>query len=55
MDIEGPTNPRNPTFRNIDAGAVCIAIPPVEATPVSSGAAKTAPHDEKPVLQMVDA
>jgi len=49
--IEGLVNPRgfvlidehqrNPTFRNIYAVGVCVAIPPVEATPVPTGAPKT--------------
>ncbi|MDA8390971.1 MAG: FAD/NAD(P)-binding oxidoreductase [Gammaproteobacteria bacterium] len=49
--IEGLSNPRgfilvdpyqrNPTFRNIYSVGVCIAIPPVEATPVPTGAPKT--------------
>ena len=51
MDIEGLTNPRgfiliddfqrNPTFQNIYAVGVCVAIPPVEPTPVATGAPKT--------------
>lgn len=51
MDIEGLTNPRgfiliddyqrNPTFKNIYAVGVCVAIPPVEATPIATGAPKT--------------
>jgi sulfide:quinone oxidoreductase len=51
IDIEGLTNPRgfilideyqrNPTFRNIYAVGVCVAIPPVGATPVPTGAPKT--------------
>ena len=51
MDIDGLTNPRgfvlidefqrNPTFRNIYAVGVCVAIPPVSATPVPTGAPKT--------------
>jgi sulfide:quinone oxidoreductase len=32
---------RNPTYPNIYAAGVCIAIPPVEATPVPTGAPKT--------------
>ncbi|HEV2220667.1 MAG TPA: NAD(P)/FAD-dependent oxidoreductase, partial [Casimicrobiaceae bacterium] len=32
---------RNPTFTNIYAVGVCVAIPPVEATPVPTGAPKT--------------
>jgi len=49
--IEGLTNPRgfilidahqrNPTFKNIFAVGVCVAIPPVEATPVPVGTPKT--------------
>ncbi|HEY6545746.1 MAG TPA: FAD/NAD(P)-binding oxidoreductase [Dokdonella sp.] len=49
--VEGLVNPRgfvlidkhqrNPTFRNIFAAGVCVAIPPVEQTPVPTGAPKT--------------
>ncbi len=49
--IDGLTNPRgfiiiddhqrNPTFRNIFSAGVCVAIPPVEVTPVPTGAPKT--------------
>lgn len=49
--IEGLTNPRgfilidpqqrNPKFKNIYAVGVCVAIPPVETTPVPTGAPKT--------------
>ena len=49
--IEGLTNPRgfilidefqrNPKFRNIYSVGVCVAIPPVEVTPVPTGAPKT--------------
>ncbi|MGE5471970.1 MAG: NAD(P)/FAD-dependent oxidoreductase [Bacteroidota bacterium] len=49
--IEGLTNPRgfivvdqhqrNPKFRNVFAVGVCVAIPPVEATPVPCGTPKT--------------
>jgi len=49
--IDGLTNPRgfiavdaqqrNPKYRNIYAVGVCVAIPPVEATPVPTGAPKT--------------
>ncbi len=49
--VEGLTNPRgfvlidqfqrNPTHHNIYALGVCVAIPPVEATPVPTGAPKT--------------
>ncbi len=51
MNVEGLCNPRgfvfvdayqrNPTHPNIYAAGVCIAIPPVEATPVPTGAPKT--------------
>jgi NADPH-dependent 2,4-dienoyl-CoA reductase/sulfur reductase-like enzyme len=49
--IEGLTNPRgfilidphqrNPKYNNIYAVGVCVAIPPVEVTPVPTGAPKT--------------
>ncbi|QDX80880.1 pyridine nucleotide-disulfide oxidoreductase [Denitratisoma sp. DHT3] len=49
--IEGLVNPRgfvlidahqrNPTFRNVFAVGVCVAIPPVEATPIPTGTPKT--------------
>ncbi|HEY3433147.1 MAG TPA: FAD/NAD(P)-binding oxidoreductase [Rhodocyclaceae bacterium] len=49
--IEGLTNPRgfvliddyqsNPKYKNIYAVGVCVAIPPVEATPIPVGAPKT--------------
>ncbi|MCX7147701.1 MAG: FAD/NAD(P)-binding oxidoreductase [Sulfuritalea sp.] len=49
--IEGLTNPRgfilidayqrNPKFQNVYSVGVCVAIPPVEATPVPVGAPKT--------------
>ncbi|MHB1053376.1 MAG: NAD(P)/FAD-dependent oxidoreductase [Thiobacillus sp.] len=49
--IEGLSNPRgfilidahqrNPTFKNVFAVGVCVAIPPVEATPVPTGTPKT--------------
>jgi sulfide:quinone oxidoreductase len=32
---------RNPKYRNIFGAGVCVAIPPVEATPVPTGAPKT--------------
>ena len=32
---------RNPTYKNIYSAGVCVAIPPVEATPVPTGAPKT--------------
>ncbi len=49
--IEGLTNPRgfivvdehqrNPKYKNVYSVGVCVAIPPVEATPVPTGAPKT--------------
>ncbi len=49
--VEGLCNPRgfvivdehqrNPVYKNIYAAGVCIAIPPVEATPVPTGTPKT--------------
>ena len=49
--IEGLTNPRgfilidehqrNPKYRNIFAVGVCVAIPPVEVTPIPTGTPKT--------------
>lgn len=49
--VEGLCNPRgfvivdelhrNPTFKNIYSAGVCIAIPPVEVTPVPTGTPKT--------------
>ena len=51
FSIEGLTNPRgfilidefqrNPKFKNIYSIGVCVAIPPVEATPVPTGTPKT--------------
>ncbi|MDO9465986.1 MAG: FAD-dependent oxidoreductase [Thiobacillus sp.] len=51
LGIEGLTNPRgfividpyqrNPTFKNIFSVGVCVAIPPVEATPLPVGVPKT--------------
>jgi sulfide:quinone oxidoreductase len=51
IDIDGLTNPRgfilidefqrNPTYTNIYAVGVCVAIPPVSTTPVATGAPKT--------------
>lgn len=51
IGIEGLTNPRgfilidpyqrNPRYQNIYAVGVCVAIPPVETTPVPTGAPKT--------------
>lgn len=49
--VEGLVNPkgfviidefqRNPTFKNIFSAGVCVAIPPVEDTPVPTGTPKT--------------
>ena len=51
LGVEGLVNPRgfvlidafqrNPTYKNVYAVGVCVAIPPVEATPVPTGAPKT--------------
>ena len=51
IDIDGLTNPRgfividehqrNPKYQNIFAVGVCVAIPPVNATPIATGAPKT--------------
>jgi len=51
IGIDGLVNPRgfilidpyqrNPKFKNIYSVGVCVAIPPVEATPVPTGAPKT--------------
>jgi sulfide:quinone oxidoreductase len=51
MGVEGLTNPRgfvvideyqrNPRYQNIYAVGVCVAIPPVEQTPIPVGAPKT--------------
>ena len=51
IGIEGLTNPRgfilidpyqrNPRFQNVFAVGVCVAIPPVEPTPIPVGAPKT--------------
>ena len=50
-NVEGLCNPRgfvviddkqrNPTYKNIYSSGVCVAIPPVEPTPVPTGAPKT--------------
>ena len=50
-NVEGLCNPRgfvfvdehqrNPTYKNIYSAGVCIAIPPVEVTPIPTGAPKT--------------
>jgi len=51
LGVEGLVNPRgfvlidknqrNPKFRNVFSVGVCVAIPPVEATPVATGTPKT--------------
>jgi len=61
--VEGLCNPRgfvlidehqrNPTYRNIFAAGVCVAIPPVEATPVPTGAPKTGYMIESMVTAIV--
>ena len=50
-EVEGLCNPRgfvfiddyqrNPKYKNIYSSGVCVAIPPIEATPVPTGAPKT--------------
>lgn len=44
---------RNPTYKNIYSAGVCIAIPPVEATPVATGAPKTGYMIESMVTAIV--
>jgi sulfide:quinone oxidoreductase len=44
---------RNPKYPNIYSGGVCIAIPPVEATPVPTGAPKTGYMIESMVTAIV--
>lgn len=44
---------RNPTHKNIYAAGVCIAIPPVEATPVPTGTPKTGYMIESMVTSIV--
>ena len=61
--VEGLCNPRgfvivdkhqrNPTYPNIFSAGVCIAIPPVEATPVPTGAPKTGYMIESMVTAIV--
>jgi len=51
MEVEGLNNPRgfvlideyqrNPKYKSIYSAGVCVAIPPVESTPVPTGAPKT--------------
>jgi sulfide:quinone oxidoreductase len=62
-NVEGLCNPRgfvlvddfqrNPTYRNIFSAGVCIAIPPVEATAVPTGAPKTGYMIESMVTAIV--
>lgn len=64
MNVENLCNPRgfvfvdayqrNPTYPNIYAAGVCIAIPPVEATPVPTGAPKTGYMIESMVTALVN-
>ena len=61
--VEGLCNPRgfvfvdahqrNPTYKNIYGAGVCIAIPPVETTPVPTGAPKTGYMIESMVTAIV--
>jgi sulfide:quinone oxidoreductase len=44
---------RNPTYNNIYSAGVCIAIPPVEATPVPTGTPKTGYMIESMVTSIV--
>jgi sulfide:quinone oxidoreductase len=63
MNVEGLCNPRgfvfvdeyqrNPTYKNIYSAGVCIAIPPVEATAVPTGAPKTGYMIESMVTAIV--
>ncbi len=62
-NVEGLCNPRgfvivdehqrSPKYSNIFAAGVCIAIPPVEATPVATGAPKTGYMIESMVTAIV--
>ncbi len=61
--VEGLCNPRgfviideyhrNPTYKNIYSAGVCVAIPPVEPTPVPTGAPKTGYMIESMVTAIV--
>jgi len=63
-NVEGLCNPRgfvmiddhqrNPTYTNIYSAGVCVAIPPVEATPVPTGAPKTGYMIESMVTAIVE-
>jgi sulfide:quinone oxidoreductase len=62
-NVEGLCNPRgfvmvdehhrNPKFHNIYSAGVCIAIPPIEATPVPTGTPKTGYMIESMVTSIV--
>ncbi len=62
-EVEGLCNPRgfvlideyqrNPKFKNIYSAGVCVAIPPVEATPVPTGTPKTGYMIESMVTAIV--
>ncbi len=62
-NVEGLCNPRgfvlvdklhrNPTYKNIYSAGVCIAIPPIEATPVPTGTPKTGYMIESMVTSIV--
>ncbi|MEZ5557606.1 MAG: FAD/NAD(P)-binding oxidoreductase [Pseudomonadales bacterium] len=61
--VEGLCNPRgfvlideyqrNPRYQNIYSAGVCVAIPPVEATPIPTGAPKTGYMIESMVTALV--
>ncbi len=63
-NVEGLCNPRgfvfvdehqrNPTYKNIYSAGVCIAIPPVEVTPIPTGAPKTGYMIESMVTATVE-
>jgi len=63
-NVEGLCNPRgfviinnkqrNPTYPNIYSAGVCVAIPPVEVTPVPTGAPKTGYMIETMVTALVE-
>lgn len=62
--VEGLCNPRgfvvideyqrNPTYRNIFSAGVCVAIPPIEKTPVPTGAPKTGYMIESMITAIVE-
>ena len=47
-------NQRNPKYKNIYSAGVCVAIPPVEATPVPTGTPKTGYMIESMVTAIVE-